>query len=364
MENLKTSSHFKEQFVLICAPDTSKRLVCLMTESCYSYILKEQRVPSLGCKIWPIFQREANNDLYCSLEHVLDPEEKRGYDAMRYFYNSSPKIILQKDKVYVSSRNAWIIWYSMIWIIIASSGLTFGKKKRNFDEIDRHGFGAFAKRNFDEIDRAGFNGFHKRNFDEIDRSGFRGFQKRNFDEIDRSGFNGFMKRNFDEIDRNGFSGFHKRNFDEIDRSGFRGFNKRNFDEIDRSGFRGFSKRNFDEIDRSGFSGFAKRAKKNFDEIDRAGFAGFSRTYWGRWGILNNECKCTEHVTSQISFSIKDSFKIKFLIANHPALHYKVQIGALQRVHKLGKFDSFLPRLGITHQRKFAPVPSVGYQSPS
>merc|ERR1712203_261513 len=75
-----------------------------------------------------------------SLEHVLDPEEKRGYDAM--------------------------------------SGLTFGKKKRNFDEIDRHGFGAFAKRNFDEIDRAGFNGFHKRNFDEIDRSGFRGFQKR------------------------------------------------------------------------------------------------------------------------------------------------------------------------------------------
>ena len=106
MENLKTSSHFKEQFVLICAPDTSKRLVCLTTESCYSYILKEQRVPSLDYKIWPIFQREANNDLYCSLEHVLDPEEKRGYDAMRYFYNSSPKIILQKDKVYISSRNA------------------------------------------------------------------------------------------------------------------------------------------------------------------------------------------------------------------------------------------------------------------
>merc|ERR1712179_242222 len=111
-----------------------------------------------------------------SLEHVLDPEEKRGYVAM--------------------------------------SGLTFGKKKRNFDEIDRHGFGAFTKRNFDEIDR----------------SGFRGFQKRNFDEIDRPGFNGFMKRNFDEIDR------------------------------------------------SGFRGFAKRAKKNFDEIDRAGFGGFSRTY--------------------------------------------------------------------------------------
>merc|ERR1711971_1445275 len=109
-----------------------------------------------------------------SLEQVLDPEEKRGYDAM--------------------------------------SGLTFGKKKRNFDEIDRHGFGAFAKRNFDEIDRAGFNGFHKRNFDEIDRSGFRGFQKRNFDEIDRSGFSGFAKRakkNFDEIDRAGFGGFSR-----------------------------------------------------------------------------------------------------------------------------------------------------------
>merc|ERR1712226_1648272 len=74
-----------------------------------------------------------------SLEHVLDPEEKRGYDAM--------------------------------------SGLTFGKKKRNFDEIDRYGFGAFAKRNFDEIDRAGFRGFHKRNFDEIDRSGFNGLMK-------------------------------------------------------------------------------------------------------------------------------------------------------------------------------------------
>merc|ERR1719460_2311937 len=109
-----------------------------------------------------------------SLEHVLGPEEKRGYDAM--------------------------------------SGLTFGKKKRNFDEIDRHGFGAFAKRNFDEIDRAGFNGFHKRNFDEIDRSGFRGFSKRNFDEIDRSGFRGFSKRakkNFDEIDRAGFGGFSR-----------------------------------------------------------------------------------------------------------------------------------------------------------
>merc|ERR1712228_448563 len=109
-----------------------------------------------------------------SLEHVLDPEEKRGYDAM--------------------------------------SGLTFGKKKRNFDEIDRYGFGAFAKRNFDEIDRAGFRGFHKRNFDEIGRSGFRGFSKRNFDEIDRAGFSGFAKRakkNFDEIDRAGFGGFSR-----------------------------------------------------------------------------------------------------------------------------------------------------------
>merc|ERR1719150_2221290 len=93
-----------------------------------------------------------------SLEHVLDPEEKRGYDAM--------------------------------------SGLTFGKKKRNFDEIDRNGFNGFAKRNFDEIDRAGFRGFHKRNFDEIDRAGFSGFAKRakkNFDEIDRAGFGGFSR---------------------------------------------------------------------------------------------------------------------------------------------------------------------------
>merc|ERR1719400_1877584 len=93
-----------------------------------------------------------------SLEHVRDTEEKRGYDAM--------------------------------------SGLTFGKKKRNFDEIDRYGFGAFAKRNFDEIDRSGFRGFSKRNFDEIDRAGFSGFAKRakkNFDEIDRAGFGGFSR---------------------------------------------------------------------------------------------------------------------------------------------------------------------------
>merc|ERR1719318_109695 len=66
------------------------------------------------------------------------------------------------------------------------SGYTFGKKKRNFDEIDRAGFGAFVKRfprpskkNFDEIDRAGFGAFVKRNFDEIDKVGFGAFN-RNF----------------------------------------------------------------------------------------------------------------------------------------------------------------------------------------
>merc|ERR1711874_444882 len=62
----------------------------------------------------------------------------------------------------------------------AMSGLTFGKQKRNFDEIDRAGFGAFVKRNFDEIDRSGFEGFVKRPW----------FQKKNFDEIDRVGFGG------------------------------------------------------------------------------------------------------------------------------------------------------------------------------
>merc|ERR1712013_438830 len=72
------------------------------------------------------------------------------------------------------------------------SGFTFGKKKRNFDEIDRAGFGAFVKRfptkrNFDEIDRAGFGAFVKRSP-----------TKRNFDEIDRAGFGAFVKRNFDE----------------------------------------------------------------------------------------------------------------------------------------------------------------------
>eukprot|EP00092_Neocalanus_flemingeri_P031013 GFUD01033687.1.p1 GENE.GFUD01033687.1~~GFUD01033687.1.p1 ORF type:complete len:146 (+),score=51.20 GFUD01033687.1:50-439(+) len=70
------------------------------------------------------------------------------------------------------------------------SGLTFGKKKRNFDEIDRAGFGAFvkrspspSKRNFDEIDRAGFGAFVKRSPSP---------SKRNFDEIDRAGFGAFV----------------------------------------------------------------------------------------------------------------------------------------------------------------------------
>merc|ERR1719481_1549232 len=67
----------------------------------------------------------------------------------------------------------------------AMRGLTFGKEKKNFDEIDRAGFGRFVKRNFDEIDRAGFGRFvrspysvalvpKKRNFDEIDQAGFGG----------------------------------------------------------------------------------------------------------------------------------------------------------------------------------------------
>merc|ERR1712179_554374 len=49
----------------------------------------------------------------------------------------------------------------------AMSGLTFGKSKKNFDEIDRAGFGRFvkrpshpAKKNFDEIDNVGFRGFY------------------------------------------------------------------------------------------------------------------------------------------------------------------------------------------------------------
>merc|ERR1712211_125825 len=48
----------------------------------------------------------------------------------------------------------------------AMSGLTFGKSKKNFDEIDRTGFGRFVRRplavkkNFDEIDNVGFRGFY------------------------------------------------------------------------------------------------------------------------------------------------------------------------------------------------------------
>merc|ERR1711936_1215873 len=60
------------------------------------------------------------------------------------------------------------------------SGYTFGK--RNFDELDRSRFSAFAKRannkrTFDEIDRARFGAFHKRNFDEIDKVGFGAFNR-------------------------------------------------------------------------------------------------------------------------------------------------------------------------------------------
>merc|ERR1712241_1445689 len=76
------------------------------------------------------------------------------------------------------------------------SGYTFGK--RNFDELDRARFSAFAKRakqkrNFDEIDRARFGSFHKRNFDELDRARFGSFHKRNFDEIDKVGFGAFNR---------------------------------------------------------------------------------------------------------------------------------------------------------------------------
>merc|ERR1719153_512129 len=66
------------------------------------------------------------------------------------------------------------------------SGFTFGKKKRNFDEIDRAGFGAFVKRSPTGLD--------KRNFDEIDRAGFGAFVKRNFDEIDKVGFGSFNRQ--------------------------------------------------------------------------------------------------------------------------------------------------------------------------
>ena len=96
--------------------------------------------------------------------------------------------------------------------LIMFSGYTFGK--RNFDELDRARFSAFAKRanqkrNFDEIDRARFGAFHKKNFDELDRAGFGAFHKRNFDELDRARFGAFHKRNFDEIDKVGFGAFNR-----------------------------------------------------------------------------------------------------------------------------------------------------------
>merc|ERR1719270_1850273 len=97
-------------------------------------------------------------------------------------------------------------------------------KRKAFDSLSGYTFG---KRNFDEIDRAGFGALHKRNFDEIDRARFSAFAKRNFDELDRDRFSRFYKRNFDEIDRAGFGNraFHKRNFDELDKSGFAAFNR-------------------------------------------------------------------------------------------------------------------------------------------
>merc|ERR1712168_1128397 len=50
---------------------------------------------------------------------------------------------------------------------------------KRFDSLGGTGFGAPAKKNFDEIDRSGFGSFwKKRNFDEIDRSGFGNFWKR------------------------------------------------------------------------------------------------------------------------------------------------------------------------------------------
>merc|ERR1719445_285654 len=84
-------------------------------------------------------------------------------------------------------------------------------KRRGYDSLSGYTFG---KRNFDELDRARFSAFAKR-----------AKQKRNFDEIDRARFGSFHKRNFDELDRAGFGSFHKRNFDEIDKVGFGAFNR-------------------------------------------------------------------------------------------------------------------------------------------
>ncbi|XP_021948392.1 orcokinin peptides type A isoform X2 [Folsomia candida] len=70
------------------------------------------------------------------------------------------------------------------------SGDAFGLQKRNFDEIDRNGFGSFVKRNFDEIDRNSFGNFVKRNFDEIDRTGLGFHKKRN----ENDGYGSIVKR--------------------------------------------------------------------------------------------------------------------------------------------------------------------------
>ncbi|XP_055346374.1 orcokinin peptides type A-like [Paramacrobiotus metropolitanus] len=57
-----------------------------------------------------------------------------------------------------------------------------------------------SKRGFDPIDSAsGFGGFSKRNFDQLDRPGFgelskRSMGKRNFDTLDRPGFGSFSRR--------------------------------------------------------------------------------------------------------------------------------------------------------------------------
>merc|ERR1711923_271350 len=84
-------------------------------------------------------------------------------------------------------------------------------KRKGFDSLSGYTFG---KRNFDELDRSRFSAFAKR-----------AFQKRNFDEIDRARFGAFHKKNFDELDRSRFGAFHKRNFDEIDKVGFGAFNR-------------------------------------------------------------------------------------------------------------------------------------------
>ena len=64
-------------------------------------------------------------------------------------------------------QDKFFFFTAILILQLSYSGYTFGKKKRNFDEIDRASFGAFVKRspdikrNFDEIDRAGFGAFVK-----------------------------------------------------------------------------------------------------------------------------------------------------------------------------------------------------------